>query len=53
MRKCKSCNETKPLTEYSKDKNLRGGIKPNCKKCESLRRRKIPYQEIVAFDFYE
>jgi hypothetical protein len=33
FRKCKTCGEVKPITEYSRGKPFAGGRRPNCKKC--------------------
>lgn len=38
----KTCNETKNINEFVKDKNQRDGYRSRCKNCENLRRRKTP-----------
>jgi hypothetical protein len=38
---------------FHKNKQSRDGVMHYCKECQSRKDRKIPYQEIVAFDFYE
>ena len=43
MRKCKKCGETKPFTDYYKQKGCRDGIRPECKACH--RRAGKQYRE--------
>lgn len=35
MKTCKKCNETKPLTEFFKDKSFSDGHYSRCKKCKT------------------
>jgi hypothetical protein len=39
-RKCRKCGETKPLTEYPKNKHAPGGIDKMCKQCWRNRKSK-------------
>ncbi|HDR8172030.1 TPA: HNH endonuclease [Bacillus thuringiensis] len=39
---CKTCNETKNINEFVKDKGKKDGHRNRCKKCENLKRRKTP-----------
>lgn len=39
--KCKSCNRTQPITEYSLDRKMSHGHRNTCKACEMLKRRGI------------
>jgi len=40
MKTCKTCNETKPLTEYYKQRSNKDGLYVHCKSCVSLSRKK-------------
>lgn len=53
MKKCILCGELKPLESYHKNKQAKDGRKNECKQCKSKIDRKLPIEEIVAFDFYE
>jgi hypothetical protein len=53
MKECKKCNKVKNLDMFHKNKQSRDGVMHYCKECQSRKDRKIPYQEIVAFEFYE
>ena len=33
MKTCNKCNQTKPLTEFHKDKNTKDGFRQQCKEC--------------------
>ncbi|HFJ9293586.1 TPA: HNH endonuclease [Bacillus cereus] len=39
---CKTCNETKHINEFVKDKSKKDGHRNRCKYCENLKRRKTP-----------
>jgi len=36
-KKCSSCNELKPTTQFSKYKSSKDGLQPHCKECQSIR----------------
>ena len=40
FKKCRKCEEVKPLNEFYRDRNLKDGHKNSCKLCESKRQRK-------------
>lgn len=42
---CKVCHKTKPLTEFSKDSQLKSGIKNHCKVCDKKINKKNYYQK--------
>jgi len=37
---CKTCNKTKPKTEFGKDRRLRSGVRSECKECSRLRTKR-------------
>lgn len=39
LHKCSVCNETKPLSDFYKDKKSRSGVRSECKKCKLSRER--------------
>jgi hypothetical protein len=47
MKRCKRCNEVKPLTDFYREKGCRDGHRPECKVC-NLAARKAKYQENPA-----
>ena len=53
MKKCTKCKEEYTLDMFHKDRMSKDGLKHICKECQSRKDKKIPYQEIVAFYFYE
>ena len=53
MKQCKICNKTKPLESFHKNKPSKDGYRNECKECKSKIDRKLPIQEIVAYEFYE
>ena len=53
MKECIICKQTKPFESYHKNSKAKDGRKNECKECKSKIDRKLPYQEIVAFDYYE
>ncbi len=53
MKKCNKCNNVYPIDMFHKDSKTKDGRKHECKNCKSIKDRKLVYQEIVAFDFYE
>lgn len=40
MKKCKICNQTKPLSEFPKHSKMKDGYKNQCKVCIALRNKK-------------
>ena len=44
---CYSCKETKPVTQFSKNKSTKDGCSHHCKPCETMRRRKTRDRKIV------
>ncbi len=53
MKKCIKCHVNKPLDCYHVSRSNRDGRKHECKECKSKKNRKLPIDEIVAYDFYE
>ena len=53
MKKCNKCNKTYTLDNFHKNRQSKDGLRHICKHCQSKKDRKITYQEIVAFDYYE
>lgn len=53
MKKCNKCDKVYSLDNFHKNKQSRDGLRHECKECQSRKDKKVPYQEIVAFDFYE
>ena len=47
---CKSCGESKSLSEYYPRKDYRDGLIPRCKTCESLRRKEYRIQNEDAIN---
>lgn len=39
---CSKCKETKPMTEFRRDKSKKDGFHPHCKTCQLINRRKDP-----------
>jgi len=44
-KQCTTCKETKPLTEFTKDKRLKSGYGGQCKACKNKRASKKPITE--------
>lgn len=40
-KKCSSCNELKPTTQFSKYLKAKDGLQPHCKECQSIRTRPL------------
>lgn len=53
MKKCTKCKKEQPLDMFHKNRQSKDGLRHECKECQSRKDRKLPYQEIVAFDYYE
>jgi Autographiviridae endonuclease VII len=43
VKRCKQCDETKPLDDFYRDSGCRDGHRPECKRC-NLARRKAAYR---------
>lgn len=53
MKKCNKCNKEYPLEMFHKNKQSPDGRKHECKNCKSIKDRKLVYQDIVAFIYYD
>lgn len=53
MKECKICKQNKSLDNFHKNKTSKDGYRNECKECKSKIDRKLPIDEILAFDFYE
>jgi hypothetical protein len=47
-KKCSSCKEQKPTTQFSKYKLSKDGLQPHCKECQSSRTRPITNKLLKA-----
>jgi hypothetical protein len=36
---CRKCGESKPQTDFAKDKRIKSGYKSTCKQCENIRQK--------------
>jgi DNA-directed RNA polymerase subunit RPC12/RpoP len=53
MKECIKCKKKYPLDMFHKNSQSPDGRKHECKNCKSKMNKKLPIDEIVAFDFYE
>ena len=57
MKKCSTCKEFKPITQFQRDNRAPDGKMYCCRECNNKYskqyKKKRKYQEIVAFNFYD
>ena len=52
-KRCRSCGEIKPLTEFHQLKEGRGGVRPRCKDCENTGARHRSHKRYYAISYEE